>query len=193
MARETHDREDLLVEGVNLPERARLRHSASGREWVIGWRKGGGPAIYDGPDRVYQFNRDNQLRRVYLEGSKLAAQGGKLCELKRPEPSPTDDRIQKVQLIWQPIDSASQQNILQQWAETRQQLLDALQSARARDLPTGVTTDPGAIVTNSPQNSQTSEYSWESVGIAPEKMLDRTHGWLVSITDNPEMAAQSNV
>ncbi|WDQ15613.1 hypothetical protein [Rhodopirellula sp. P2] len=192
MARETHDREDLLIEGVNLPERARLRHGASGREWVIGWRTGGGPAIYDGPDRVYQFNADNQLRRVYLEGCKLAAQGGKLCELKRAEPAPADNRIQKVGLVWQPIASANQQNVLQEWAATRQQLLDALQSTRERDLPTGTTADTGPTITNSPQNSQTPSFSWESVGIAPEIMLERSHGWLVSITDNPEIAAQPN-
>ncbi|GAB5515908.1 hypothetical protein [Rhodopirellula baltica] len=196
MARETHDREDLLLEGVNLPERARLLHRASGREWVIGWRTGGGPAFYDGPDRVYQFNADNQLRRVYLDGSKLAAEGGKLCELGRSEPtnpnSPAGDRTQKVKLVWQPIDSAVQRNVLMQWATTRQQLLAALNLFRERDLPNETSDHMGSTHTNSTQYTQTSAFSWESVGIDALEMLEKTNGWLVSITDNPEIAAQPN-
>ncbi|MEO9594598.1 hypothetical protein [Rhodopirellula bahusiensis] len=196
MARETHDREDLLLEGVNLPERARLLHRASGREWVVGWRTGGGPAFYDGPDRVYQFNADNQLRRVYLDGSKLAAEGGRLCELRRPEPTNPDgsaaDRTRKVKLVWQPIDSAIQQNVLEQWAETRQQMLTALERFRERDLSNVTIAATAPDGSNSTLSTQTSIYIWESVGVDAFEMLDRTSGWLVSITDNPEIAAQPN-
>lgn len=196
MARETHDREDLLLEGVNLPERARLLHRASGREWVVGWRTGGGPAFYDGPDRVYQFNADNQLRRVYLDGSKLTAEGGRLCELRRPEPTNPDgsagDRTQKVKLVWQPIDSAIQRNVLEQWAETRQQMLTALELFRERDLPNVTIAATAPDGSNSTLSTQTSIYIWESVGIDALEMLDRTSGWLESITDNPEIAAQPN-
>lgn len=196
VARETHDRENLLLEGVNLPERARLLHLASGREWVVGWRTGGGPAFYDGPDRVYQFNADNQLRRVYLDGSKLAAEGGKLCELKRPEPvdpgASADVQAQKVRLRWQPIDAANQRNVLNQWAETRRQLQESLQLLHARDLSNGVMAEMNRDSANSPQVAQTNGLSWESVGMNALAMLERTRGWLVSITDNPEIAAQPN-
>ncbi len=87
MTRQLSDREDLLAEGVNLPERGRVTESKTGREWLIGWRDRTAVSLFDGVDPVFQFNRSGQLRRVFLDGQKLAADGGQLTRLTRQSDS----------------------------------------------------------------------------------------------------------
>ncbi len=81
--RKLSDREDLLAEGVNLPERGRITEPNKGREWIVGWRDGTALSLFDGADRVFQFNTSGQLRRVFLAGQKLAARDGELSRLTR--------------------------------------------------------------------------------------------------------------
>ncbi|MCC9656483.1 hypothetical protein [Rhodopirellula halodulae] len=188
MARQTHDREDLLAEGVNLPERARLRHLPTDREWLIGWRKDGGPAIYDGPDRVFQFNAKNELRRVYLDGEKFAAQDKSLCRMVRPTASQqcqSTDRAQsteRVRMQWQPLSPAGAERIAEEWATTRDSFLSSLESAAAERLARS----------NGDSSRKDSVYDWQSVGCDSETLLKRTQTWLKSISNNPAIAAQPN-
>lgn len=83
MTRHLSDREDLLVEGVNLPERGRVTDAKSNRQWIIGWRNHTAASLFDGVDPVFQFNTLGQLRRVFLDDQKMAAQSGRLTRLAR--------------------------------------------------------------------------------------------------------------
>lgn len=83
MSRRQTDREDLLAEGVNLPQRGRITDAENHRVWVIGWRNETAVSLFDGADPVFQFNTSGQLRRVYLDGEKLAAHDGRLTQLQK--------------------------------------------------------------------------------------------------------------
>ncbi|WP_404310051.1 hypothetical protein [Neorhodopirellula lusitana] len=87
MAKQESDREDLLAESINLPRRGRVTGPNS-REWIVGWRKDSSLSLFVDADPVFQFNSAGELRRAYVNGRKLAADQGKLCELVR-SPNPT--------------------------------------------------------------------------------------------------------
>lgn len=88
MTRKLSDREDLLVEGVNLPQRGRVTDPSSGRQWIIGWRDPLALSLFDGPDLVFQFNTSGRLRRVFMGGQKLAAVAGQLARMTRQTAAP---------------------------------------------------------------------------------------------------------
>ena len=81
MALEEHDREDLLGDGRMMPVRGETE--IDGLTVLCGFRSEGQVSIYFGSERVFQFDRRNQLRRVYLDGQRFAAQQGTLVELVR--------------------------------------------------------------------------------------------------------------
>lgn len=83
MVRHLSDREDLLAEGVNMHERGRVTELATDREWIVGWRDRTAASLFDGVDPVFQFNTSGHLRRVFLDGQKLAANQGGLTRLTR--------------------------------------------------------------------------------------------------------------
>lgn len=83
MPRRQTDREDLLAEGVNLPQRGRITSPLGDRVWVVGWRNETALSIFDDVDPVFQFNTSGQLRRVFLDGQKIAAHDGKLTQLRK--------------------------------------------------------------------------------------------------------------
>jgi hypothetical protein len=81
MAIEERDREDLLRDGKMMPLRGETK--IDGKAVVVGFRKGVQMSLYCGADPVFQFNADHQLRRVFFDGQRYAAQNGKLVLLIR--------------------------------------------------------------------------------------------------------------
>lgn len=124
MSRREADREDLLAEGVNLPQRGRITDTANDRAWVLGWRQETALSLFDHADPVFQFNRSGQLRRVYLDGQKLAAHAGKLTQLqKRP------DSGARLTFQHQPLSVEQQDEVQRRLAASLHALRHALSSA----------------------------------------------------------------
>lgn len=82
MAHHETNREDLLAEGVNIPERGRVI-GPDQRQWVAGWRNGGSLSLFVDQDPVFHFNGCGEIRRAFIDGCKLTAKDRRLCELIR--------------------------------------------------------------------------------------------------------------
>lgn len=76
MARQEHDREDLLAEAVALVERIELRVGDWPQSVTAGFRRDGSASFYLTADEVYQFNTARQLRRAFLAGRLIKARHG---------------------------------------------------------------------------------------------------------------------
>ncbi|HJT30825.1 MAG TPA: hypothetical protein VJ783_02080 [Pirellulales bacterium] len=83
MARQEHQREDLLREAVALVERAELRLPGPAEQVVVGFRRDGSASIFFGEEPVYQFNSVRELRRAYEGGLLFKAERGRLVSLRR--------------------------------------------------------------------------------------------------------------
>ena len=81
MALRQQDREDLLQSGRAMPRRAEI--DIDGVTVLVGLRSDGQVSLYCGADPVFQFNRKSQLRRVFFEGRRIAAEDGRLYELQQ--------------------------------------------------------------------------------------------------------------
>lgn len=81
MARDSADREDLLREATALVQRIELRVAGFNEPIVAGFRRDGAASFYFGPDVVYQYNADGELRRGFLDGRLIKATGGQLATL----------------------------------------------------------------------------------------------------------------
>lgn len=92
MARQEHDREDLLREAVALVERAELRLTTSDDSVVVGFRRDGSASVYFGGEPVYQFTSRGELRRAYDHGLLYKAERGRLVSLRR-ERSPNEVQL----------------------------------------------------------------------------------------------------
>lgn len=83
MAREEHDREDLLREAKALVERVSLTLGDSDIEVVIGFRRDGSASFFLGASPVYQFTSTGHLRRAYADDRLYKADAGRLVALRR--------------------------------------------------------------------------------------------------------------
>jgi hypothetical protein len=83
MAREQHDREDLLREATALVERVELRVEGFDDAIIVGFRRGGEASVFFGAEPVYQFNARNALRRAFMGGKLVKAEAGRLVQLER--------------------------------------------------------------------------------------------------------------
>jgi hypothetical protein len=83
MARQHHDREDLLRDATAFVERFQARISGQSEEWFIGFRPDSALGIYAGQHRVLQFDRHGRLRRVFWDGRMFQAVRGELVRLDR--------------------------------------------------------------------------------------------------------------
>ncbi len=81
MALNERDREDLLRDGRTMIHRGEC--VIDGITLLVGFRSKNQLSLYCGADPVFQFNAKGQLRRVFFEGSRLAATNGELAELVR--------------------------------------------------------------------------------------------------------------
>ena len=83
MAREEHDREDLLKEASALVERAELLIGGCPEAVLAGFRRDGSASVYFGGEPAYHFNSRGELRRAYSEGLLFKAEQGRLASLRR--------------------------------------------------------------------------------------------------------------
>lgn len=83
MAREEHDREDLLAEAKALVERVELRVAHFPAPVVVGFRREGAASFYFGADPAYHFNSAGLLRRAFASGLLYKAERGRLVSLDR--------------------------------------------------------------------------------------------------------------
>ena len=84
MAREIHEREDLLRDANALEPRLQLRLQAGGNliEVFVGFRAEGAPSLYFDTDPVYHFNSGKELRRAFVDDCLYKAQRGKLVAMQ---------------------------------------------------------------------------------------------------------------
>ena len=83
MAKDAHDREDLLREATAFDLRLEIRTAWQEETIFLGMRDPGLLSVYVGQDTVYQFNAQQQLRRAYWRGRMVAAYQHQLCWLDR--------------------------------------------------------------------------------------------------------------
>jgi hypothetical protein len=83
MALNEQDREDLMREASGLSPRAEITSPAFPDNVIFGFKRQGGLSIYFGAHTVYQFNSAGELRRAYIDGSLLKAEGGRLIVMRR--------------------------------------------------------------------------------------------------------------
>jgi hypothetical protein len=77
------DREDLMRDGTAMVHRGRWL--IDDVEVVVGFRSGGQASVYWDQDPVFQFNARHQLRRVFIDRVRLAADNGRLVKLRQDE------------------------------------------------------------------------------------------------------------
>ncbi len=126
MARDAHDRENLLAEATALVERVSLRLDDSDEEILIGFRRDGGASFYLGADCVYQTNSAGQLRRAYVDERMVKAENGRLVLLTREH---TADAVALVRHVF---DDVEQNAFLEAAANHLIALRDALAGRSCR-------------------------------------------------------------
>jgi hypothetical protein len=84
VARQVHEREDLLRDARALVPRASLRVELNGQACNIfaGFR-GASLSIYFGDDPVFHFNARGELRRAFVNDRLIKAERGRLVALER--------------------------------------------------------------------------------------------------------------
>ncbi|KAA1261068.1 hypothetical protein LF1_36120 [Rubripirellula obstinata] len=98
MARQIHDREDLFRDGTQMPIRGRTQIDQA--EVVVGFRQTipeglcGSASLYWDQDPVYQFNSSGELRRVFLNGQRYAAENGVLMRLNQSRNRSSPDQTE---------------------------------------------------------------------------------------------------
>lgn len=133
MARHEAEREDLLAEGVNMPQRGRVTSVDSGQEWIVGWRNESSLSLYVGQDPVFQFNAKGELRRAFINGQKLAAHDRHLCQLVRV---PAEDG--RLTLSRQRLDATELAGVRDLLEATRVELRTQLNSGNVEIATVGV-------------------------------------------------------
>jgi len=83
MARQEHDREDLLAEAKALVERIHLQAAGLPEAVTVGFRRDHSASFYFGARHVYQFNSAGCLRRAFVDDLLYKADRGRLAWLRR--------------------------------------------------------------------------------------------------------------
>lgn len=83
MAREEHDREDLLREATAFADRAEFDVPGFSAPVFFGIRRDGAASFYFGAEQVYHFNERCALRRAFLKGLLYKTDRGALVSLER--------------------------------------------------------------------------------------------------------------
>jgi len=83
MAREEHEREDLLAEATALVDRVEIAVEGFDEHLVVGFRRDGAASVYFGEDPALHFNSRGELRRAYAAGRLYKAERGRLVALTR--------------------------------------------------------------------------------------------------------------
>lgn len=83
MAKQTHDREDLMRDGTQMPIRGLI--VIDQQEVFVGFRTGGQASLYWDQDPVFQFDAEGSLRRAFVDSVRYLAANGKLQSLASPD------------------------------------------------------------------------------------------------------------
>lgn len=83
MARDEHERENLLKEATALVERVQVQLANWPQKITAGFRRDGCFSVFFGADPVYHFNSRCELRRAYIAGHLIKAEQGRLVALER--------------------------------------------------------------------------------------------------------------
>lgn len=83
MARQQHDREDLIREAVALTVRVEWMCPEASELCVLGFRPSGAASLFVGQDPVYHFNSALELRRAYQQGHLYKSEAGRLVRMTR--------------------------------------------------------------------------------------------------------------
>lgn len=135
MARDEHDREDLLAEATALVERIELKSAGEPDSIVVGFRRNGAASCFFGADPVYQFNAEGRLRRAFVEQQLYKAEHGRVVELRR-------ERTDEQTVLWRrDLTDAEQQEFLERAGTRLLALRDRLRSGEpsvVRQVPADV-------------------------------------------------------
>lgn len=120
MARDAHDREDLLRDARGLSPRVQLEVelSAGPAELFAGFR-GESLSLYFGQDLVFHFNDRGQLRRAFVADLLLKSDGRRLVAMRR-ERSETE-----VSLVSRPLEPGAERSLLVDLERRLRELADA--------------------------------------------------------------------
>lgn len=128
MARNESDREDLIREATALIDRVEYQVSFTNESVVVGFRRDGSISFFMGPDKVFQFNSQDELRRGYFDGHLLKAERGKLVRLSRK-------RLDgEVQLVRHELNRSEEQAILSVVGESIAAIRDELSAGTAKPI-----------------------------------------------------------
>jgi hypothetical protein len=107
MARETHDREDLLRDARGLVPRIQLqlRWDEQAVTLFAGFR-GDSLSLYFDADPVFHFNASGQLRRAFVDDRLIKSEHGRLVDMRR-ERTP-----ERVELVAEQLSDAAQTALL---------------------------------------------------------------------------------
>lgn len=120
MARQEHDREDLLREATALVQRGQWLVAGLPVPVVVGFRRDGCGSIYLGGDEAYHFNTRGALRRAFVSGVLYKAERGALVAMRRQR------RADAVELCSRPLSAEETANFLQRMRDRVSCLADAL-------------------------------------------------------------------
>lgn len=96
MARDSHDREDMLRDATGYRRRVELRIPHHNSSIFCGFREQGAFSLYWTPDDVFQFNATGELRRAFWRDRMLASYKRQLHWLNREDTGRV--RLQRVAL-----------------------------------------------------------------------------------------------
>ncbi|MEE2705970.1 MAG: hypothetical protein VX988_02910 [Planctomycetota bacterium] len=125
MARNQHDREDLLGEATALVERVELTTAGRSESIVLGFRRDQSASFFFGGDPVYQFNSTGELRRAFRDNLLYKAEAGYLVSLKRHRSGNATHLLRR---------TLSEQEQSQFLTEMRRQLLGLLQAVQTEQV-----------------------------------------------------------
>jgi hypothetical protein len=127
VARDAHDREDLLRDARGLSPRVQLEMelSAGATQLFAGFR-GESLSLYFGQDLVFHFNDRGELRRAFVAEELLKAERGGLVAMRR------ERTAAEVSLVTRPLEDAEQQSLLDDLQRGLRELADTLAAERYR-------------------------------------------------------------
>ncbi|MBA4106126.1 MAG: hypothetical protein C0485_10230 [Pirellula sp.] len=139
MARDAHDREDLLRDARGLSPRVQLEvTTANGVSELFAGFRGESLSLYFGQDLVFHFNDGGQLRRAYVADQLLKADQGRLIAMRRDR-SPTE-----VSLVSRLLEPGSERSLLVDLEGRLRELADAF-AGEAYHVVGEVPADGGAV------------------------------------------------
>ena len=98
--------EDLLADATALVHRAKIELPTGNDPVVFGFRKNGALSLFFDSEIAYHFNRQHQIRRVFLHDERYKAEQGQLvCVRRIPD-------LRNVRLHSTPVDPSQLEHIL---------------------------------------------------------------------------------